>query len=142
MEYKWFKAGEEDSSYVDIRTAVFCDEQGYTVEDEFDEDDKNCPHLVIFSDGKPLSTGRVLKVDGETGRIGRIAVVKSMRGTGLGEKTVLELLRYAKEQGYKTILLGAQSYAVGFYEKCGFRLVGTAEYMDGHIPHMEMIQTF
>lgn len=142
MEYKWYKAGEESDSYADIRKEVFCDEQGYTVEDEFDEYDKNCPHLVIYADGVPVSTGRVIEVDSLTAKIGRIAVLKHMRGTGLGEKTVLELLRYAKEKGYKTILLSAQTYAVGFYEKCGFRLTDAPEYPDGHIPHRDMILTF
>lgn len=142
LEYKWFKAGETDSSYENIRTEVFVDEQGYDRADEFDDYDNNCPHLVIFSDGEAVSTGRVTEIDSLTCKIGRIAVRKCLRGTGLGEKTVLELLRFSKSAGYKTVLVSAQSYAVGFYEKCGFALTGTPEYLDGHILHLDMVKTF
>lgn len=142
LEYKWFAPGENDDAHIHIRTEVFINEQGYTPELEFDEYDGNVPHLVIFSDGEPVATGRVIKEDAKTAKIGRIAVMKKMRGTGLGEKTVLELLRFARETGAETVLLSAQTYAVGFYEKCGFVLTGTPEYMDGHIPHLDMIKTF
>lgn len=138
MEYKWFKSGETDKSYEDIRTEVFVKEQGYPFELEFDGYDNICPHLVIFAGGEPVATGRVIRADSNTAKLGRIAVKKSQRGTGLGEKIVLELLRYAREQGFKTVLVSAQTYAVGFYEKCGFNSVGTPEYMDGHISHIDM----
>ena len=61
---------------------------------------------------------------------------------GLGEKIVLELLRKAKEEGAKTVRVGAQTHAVGFYEKCGFSLLGTPEYLEENIPHYDMILHF
>lgn len=142
LEYKWYDAGVKDPAWVDIRVKVFVEEQEYPIELEFDDYDETVPHLVIFSDGEPASTGRIIMVDDETAKIGRIAVMKNMRGTGLGEKTVFELLRKVRENGAKTVLLSAQTYATGFYEKCGFKLVGTPEYMDEHLPHLDMIQTF
>lgn len=142
LEYKWYEAGVKDPAWINVRTEVFVEEQGYPVELEFDDYDDTMPHLVIFSDGEAVATGRPIPVDEDTAKIGRIAVLKKMRGTGLGEKVVMELLRYVREQGAKTVLLSAQTYAVGFYEKCGFKLVGTPEYMDEHIPHRDMIQTF
>ena len=48
----------------------------------------------------------------------------------------------AKEEGAKTVRVGAQTHAVGFYEKCGFSLIGTPEYLEENIPHYDMILNF
>lgn len=140
IEYKWFGAGVTDPSFRDLRIQVFVDEQGFSEEIEFDGYDKIVPHLAVFSDGIPVATGRIIEVDKSTCKIGRIAVKKEMRGTGLGEKTVRELLRQAKELGYSKAIVGAQTHAVGFYEKCGFIPVGTDEYFEEHVPHLDMYQ--
>lgn len=142
LEYKWFPAGVIDDSFKNLRVEIFVKEQGVPEENEFDEYDMQVPHLVIFSDNEPVATGRVIPYGEDTVKIGRIAVKKTMRGTGLGEKIVLELLRKSKEDGAKTVRVGAQTHAVGFYEKCGFSLVGTPEYMEENIPHYDMILNF
>ncbi len=142
LEYKWFPAGVIDDSFRNLRIEIFVKEQGVPEENEFDEYDMQVPHLVIFSDGEAVATGRVIPYGEDTVKIGRIAVKKTMRGTGLGEKIVLELLRKSKEDGAKTVRVGAQTHAVGFYEKCGFSLLGTPEYMEENIPHYDMILNF
>ena len=138
LEYKWFDAGETDKSFVDLRVSVFVNEQGVPRENEFDEYDLVCPQLVIFLDGEPAATGRYIPYGEKTVKIGRIAVRKDLRGKGLGEKLVAELLRGAKESGAQKVALGAQTHAVGFYEKCGFVLTGEPEYMEENIPHLNM----
>ncbi len=142
VEYKWIPAGVIDCSFRDLRKAIFVKEQGVPEENEFDEYDLQVPHLVIYSDGEPVATGRFIPYGEDTVKIGRIAVKKDKRGLGLGEKIVLELLRKAKEEGAKTVRVGAQTHAVGFYEKCGFSLLGTPEYMEENIPHYDMILHF
>ena len=142
LEYKWFPAGVIDDSFRNLRIDIFVKEQGVPEENEFDEYDTQVPHLVIFSDSEAVATGRVIPYGEDTVKIGRIAVKKTMRGTGLGEKIVLELLRKSKEDGAKTVRVGAQTHAVGFYEKCGFKLFGTPEYMEENIPHYDMILNF
>ena len=142
LEYKWFPAGVIDDSFRNLRIEIFVKEQGVPEENEFDEYDMQVPHLVIFSDGEPVATGRIIPYGEDTVKIGRIAVKKDKRGLHLGEKIVLELLRKSKEDGAKTVCVGAQTHAVGFYKKCGFSLVGTPEYMEENIPHYDMILNF
>lgn len=142
MEYKWFEKGIIDDSFRDLRIEIFVKEQGVPQENEFDDYDLQVPHLVIFLDGEAVATGRIIPYGEDTVKIGRIAVKKDKRGLHLGEKIVLELLRKSKEDGAKTVYVGAQTHAVGFYEKCGFRLVGTPEYMEENIPHYDMILEF
>lgn len=142
LEYKWIDSGIIDDSFRNLRIEIFVKEQGVPEENEFDEYDLQVPHLVIFSDGEAVATGRIIPYGENTVKIGRIAVKKDKRGLGLGEKIVRELLRKAKEDGAKTVRVGAQTHAVGFYEKCGFSLVGTPEYLEENIPHYDMTLDF
>ena len=142
LEYKWFEKGIIDDSFRKLRIEIFVKEQGVPQENEFDDYDLQVPHLVIFLDGEAVATGRVIPYGEDTVKIGRIAVKKDKRGLHLGEKIVLELLRKSKEDGAKTVYVGAQTHAVGFYEKCGFKLVGTPEYLEENIPHYDMVQHF
>ena len=142
VDYKWFPAGVIDDSFRNLRIDIFVKEQGVPVENEFDDYDLQVPHLVIYYEGEPVATGRIIPYGEDTVKIGRIAVMKNKRGLGLGEKIVLELLRKAKEDGAKTVCVGAQTHAVGFYEKCGFSLVGTPEYLEENIPHYDMVLKF
>ncbi len=138
IEYKWIPAGVTDSSFRNIRIDVFVKEQGVNEDAEFDDFDMQVPHLVVFQDGEAVATGRIIPYGENTVKLGRIAVKKDKRGLHLGEKTVLELLRKAKEDGAEKVFIGAQTHAVGFYEKCGFSLVGTPEYSEENIPHLDM----
>ncbi len=142
LEYKWFPAGVIDDSFRKLRIDIFVKEQGVPEENEFDDYDMQVPHLVIFLDGEAVATGRVIPYGEDTVKIGRIAVKKDKRGLHLGEKIVLELLRKSKDDGAKTVRVGAQTHAVGFYEKCGFTLLGTPEYLEENIPHYDMRLNF
>ena len=142
LEYKWFDSGIIDDSFRNLRIEIFVKEQGVPEENEFDDFDLQVPHLVIFLDGEAVATGRVIPYGENTVKIGRIAVKKDKRGLHLGEKIVLELLRKSKEDGAKKVYVGAQTHAVGFYEKCGFTLVGTPEYLEENIPHYDMYLKF
>ncbi len=142
LEYKWFPAGIIDPSFRNLRIEIFVKEQGVPEENEFDDFDLQVPHLVIFLDGEAVATGRNIPYGENTVKIGRIAVKKEKRGLHLGEKIVKELLRKAREDGAKTVRVGAQTHAVGFYEKCGFTLLGTPEYLEENIPHYDMYLEF
>lgn len=134
-----------DSGFEDaqkIRTAVFVEEQGYSAEMEFDEEDAVAVHAVLYQDGEPAATGRMVDLGGGVFKPGRIAVMKDQRGTHLGEKVVAALMDEGIKRGAKEFYISAQTQARGFYEKLGFTCVdGAIEYPDGHIPHIDMIRT-
>lgn len=120
-----------------LRIEVFVDEQGVDKDIELDEFDDEAVHMLAYHDGVPVGTARLL-FKGETGKIGRFCVVKGHRGTGLGllllKAAIKELQTYENvTRGY----LSAQTYAVPFYEKCGFSVYGD-EYMEAGIPHRDM----
>lgn len=133
----WYESGEDYTPSRQIRETVFVEEQGYTLEEEFDEYDAVCPHLVLFEGEIPVATGRLILLPDGTAKLGRIAVLKSHRGKHLGAKIVEDLLEKAKLLGAKRAYVSAQCYAIPFYNKFGFKEYGE-EYPDGRIPHMDM----
>lgn len=120
-----------------LRREVFMVEQGVSYEEEFDDLDDQAIHLLATVDGAPAGTTRLL-TEGTTGKIGRVCVAKAFRGTGLGAKLLeASITRLQNISGLTCLKLGAQTYALGFYEKHGFRAYGK-EYDDAGIPHRWM----
>ncbi|HMS95377.1 MAG TPA: GNAT family N-acetyltransferase [Tabrizicola sp.] len=120
-----------------LRRVVFIEEQGVSEEDEIDDQDDVAIHLMALHGERPVGTARML-IKGETGKIGRVCVLSEARGTGLGAALIracLEELR--RVPGVSEALLGAQTHALGFYERLGFVVEGE-EYLDADIPHYDM----
>lgn len=119
-----------------IRTEVFMKEQGFT--NEFDDWDEKVSHVVLFINGEPSGTGRLLP--GENNKIfviGRVAVLKKYRKLHLGTQIINALEEEAKRLGGINIELSAQCSAKGFYEKIGYTAVGET-YLDEHCEHIHM----
>lgn len=142
MEIRIFTG--RDSGFEDakkVRTAVFVEEQGYPVDMEFDEADGTATHVVLYEDGEPVATGRMLDLGDRAFKPGRIAVRKEKRGEHLGEKVVTALMDAGVKLGAKEFHISAQVQARGFYEKLGYTCVDESNvYPDGHIPHVDMIK--
>lgn len=120
-----------------LRRVVFIEEQGVSEADEVDGLDGLAIHLLAWDGEAPVGTARLL-LKGPTGKIGRVCVLPSARGTGLGAaliRTALEVLR--GQPGVTEAYLGSQSHATGFYEKLGFVVEGP-EFPDAGIPHRHM----
>lgn len=119
-----------------IRTEVFTNEQGADANGEFDCYDSTAQFALFFENGNAVGTARI--ADTEQGvKIGRIAIVKACRGKGYGTVIVKAVTQKAFEQGARRVLVDAQNYAVPFYEKLGFTVIG-AEIKDRGLPHIPM----
>lgn len=119
-----------------LRRVVFIEEQGVPETDEIDDKDDTAIHLLANDDGHPVGSARLLLL-GKTGKIGRVCVLPSHRGTGLGAALIRAALTELRAQGMTTAKLGSQTHAIGFYERLGFTATGP-EYMDAGIPHRDM----
>ncbi len=121
-----------------LRREVFIEEQGVSPDDEIDGLDDSAIHLLAYVGDAPVGTARLL-VKGDTGKIGRVCVRASSRGTGLGAALIHAALAELRSlPGLRLATLGAQSHATGFYAALGFRVVGEA-FMDAGIEHREMV---
>lgn len=122
-----------------LRFEVFVDEQGVPVEEERDALDDTATHLLALQDDTPVGTARIVFQD-DTAKIGRVCVVKTARGTGLGAKLIEACVNVARNQaGITRAKLGAQTHAIGFYEKLGFEVYGPV-YLDAGIDHRDMVK--
>jgi YbgC/YbaW family acyl-CoA thioester hydrolase len=108
-----------------VRTEVFVQEQGIDAKDEWDAADAGAVHAVITNRfGHPLATARLLEKSQGIAQIGRMAVLRVMRGSGLGRQLLLGLVAIAQARGDKEVRLHAQCSAQAFYAGEGFEPVG------------------
>lgn len=119
----------------EIRVRVFMDEQGF--QNEFDDLDNACTHIVLFDSALPVATCRIWQENGEW-HVGRLAVIKACRGQGLGQNMLAQAEAYVRKRGADRLCLHAQCRAEPFYRKCGYTPYGEIDYDEGveHI-HME-----
>ncbi|WP_273168707.1 GNAT family N-acetyltransferase [Actinomyces israelii] len=139
----------------DVRLEVFVAEQDVPLALEIDarDDEPTTIHVLARgADGAPLAAGRLLADPGRPGlvHLGRLAVRRVCRGTGLGVRMVATIedaarrrAAVAQEDGGAavTVMLSAQEQAMGFYERCGYTVVGGERYLDAGIWHQDMART-
>jgi YbgC/YbaW family acyl-CoA thioester hydrolase len=123
-----------------LRTAVFVEEQKVPAAMEWDAADADAVHAVAANRfGAALATGRLLQHAPGVARIGRMAVVKLLRGSGVGRQVLDALLQAARERGDHEVLLHAQLSAVNFYVRAGFTTQGDT-FEEAGIGHIEMVK--
>jgi len=142
---------EEMADALEIRRAVFIDEQHVPEDEEVDRYDDDptvvadAIHVlvhVIHVDGDvgdPIATGRLL-LDGspdERAHIGRVAVLAEHRRTGTGRVVMLWLQDEARRLGRPGVTLAAQLHAIPFYERLGYTARGDI-FFDAAIEHRWM----
>jgi predicted GNAT family N-acyltransferase len=120
-----------------IRLRVFVKEQGVPEEIELDSDDQRAIHFLALVSGRAAGTARLVIRRGSA-KIGRMAVLRSYRGKGVGRKLLQRAIAAAEEINARRIYLHAQVAVMGFYEKLGFRCVGPV-FAEAAIPHRKMI---
>ncbi|MGC1173105.1 YbgC/FadM family acyl-CoA thioesterase [Polaromonas sp.] len=123
-----------------IRTAVFVEEQRIPMDMEWDEADATAVHAVAYNGlGQAIGTGRLLQHAAGSGKIGRMAVNRVLRGSSLGRELLGALMAAARERGDTEVLLHAQRSAEGFYNRLGFQPRGEP-FDEVDIPHIEMVK--
>lgn len=121
-----------------IRFEVFVEEQKVPAELEMDHMDAVCVHAVAYdAAGTPVGTGRLLP----DGHIGRMAVRKSARGTGVGGALLRALMAQARARGDRQVELSSQTHAAPFYQRHGFTIEGD-EFFEAGIAHINMRHKF
>ncbi len=119
-----------------IREDVFVTEQGF--DDEFDEIDGRAAHLIAYVNGIAAGTCRIF-AGSEPGEfiLGRLAVLKDQRGSGLGAALIAGAEGEARRRGGRVIRLHSQLQAEPFYKKQGYTPYGDVEPEQGR-PHIWM----
>lgn len=127
---------------VAVRMRVFVGEQGIPAAVEVDDADSapDTVHAVALHDGKVIATGRLLPdVDGKGPHVGRMAVERAWRRSGVGGQVLAFLEEQGRALGFRQITLHAQEYVKSFYAGHGYEEVGEM-FLEENIPHREMMK--
>ena len=133
---KLVETEQDMEAAVGIRFRVFVDEQSVPPEIELDEYDAVATHAIALLDGVAVGTGRAI-VEGDSARIGRMAVDRQHRRSGVGGLILRFLEDEAREQGATEFVLHAQEYVKTFYAGHGYEEHGDT-FMEAGILHVEM----
>ena len=129
-----------DRSEVDealaLREQVFSVEQGVDLAADRDGLDDLAIQVVAVESGRVVGTCRVL-LDGDIGRLGRMAVESGSRGRGLGAAILAAAERLARDAGARLMRLHAQRYVEDLYARAGYARYGEPFDEEG-IPHVAM----
>jgi YbgC/YbaW family acyl-CoA thioester hydrolase len=124
-----------------LRLEVFVQEQQIPLALEQDAEDDRALHVLVRNRiGAPVATGRLLRTGPKVSRIGRVAVKRSLRGTGVGQVALQALVSAAKDRGDLEVMLHAQASATRFYLAQGFKAVGES-FKEAGIDHIEMVKS-
>lgn len=117
-----------------VRQVVFVEEQAVPLALEWDGLDADAQHLLAHDcHGAPIGCARILS----NGSIGRMAVLPDWRKHGVGMALLEAAIHLCRQQGWQEANLSAQTHAIGFYERAGFK-VCSETYLDAGIPHRDM----
>lgn len=116
-----------------IRIQVFIEEQSVPAAEEWDRWDAFSVHALAIKNGRAIGTARLTR----EGKVGRMAVLKEHRKTGVGTALMQALIDVAEERGIPELNLHAQDHAKDFYKAFGFKSVGTP-FMECDISHIAM----
>src|SRR6266700_2721804 len=129
----------ESDAYFDLRWRILRQPWGQPRGSERDSEDDSAFHLLLVdAAGNPLACGRLhLAAPGEA-QVRYMAVDEHARGCGYGSRILEALEAEARGRGVRKIVLNARDYAVEFYRKRGYDVIGDAETLFGVIRHLWM----
>ena len=155
VEVRRAETDAERADALEVRRAVFIDEQGVPEDLEVDGRDDESIHFVAYTDGepsegdserhdtddsRPIGAGRLREVGERVGKVERIAVLQSYRGEGVGRKIMRTLEATAAERGLSKLVMHAQTPVEGFYRDLGYETTSD-EFEEAGIPHVEMAKS-
>jgi predicted GNAT family N-acyltransferase len=120
-----------------LRHRVFVVEQRVPVELERDEKDDEAFHAVALQGERCIGTGRLVRLEGGVGRVGRMAVDPVFRRRHVGDLVLTALESRARSDGLREIELHAQCHVEAFYARHGYAREG-AVFEEAGIEHVVM----
>ena len=122
------------------RFEIFVCEQKIVEEQDFDDKDKVCHHIMLKENERVVVYCRIVPkgIGYDYISVGRVLVLSSHRRKGIAQEMMKVALEFIKNNlDEKTVVLSAQLYAKGLYESVGFKVISDV-YDEVNIPHVKM----
>lgn len=128
----------EWDGYYDLRYRILREPLGKERGSERNEGDETGRHFALYENGELLAVARLDEVDEHTCQARFVAVESNLQGKGYGKKIMQALETEAAGLNYQKLILHARDYALPFYEKLGYTLVGPSYKLFDVLQHFEM----
>lgn len=136
-------SAEEFARYYDLRWRVLRKPWGQPPGSERDRLEDESIHVMAGdNDRMPVGIGRIHFPGAHEAQIRYMAVEESYRGRGFGKAVLARLEEIARKRGVVRIILNAREGALPFYERSGYRVLGTGHTLFGCIRHARMEKRF
>ncbi len=119
---------------VDLRNQILRKPLGLTFTNEELENEKNEILIAAFEEDEILGCCVLCPIENERFRLRQMAVKDDVQGKGIGASIMSFAETIAKDKGYKYMLMHARDSAIGFYEKFGYKVIGTP-FVEVNLPH-------
>ena len=137
IDIKFTQNDREMLSCLSLRRTVFIEEQNVPENEEVDEDDPNCDHILLTISDDPVGAARLKYYDNFV-KVQRVCVLKNYRGQGIGSNIINFIIKHIEKNDIcNSVRLGSQIHALEFYKGLGFVEFGE-EYLDAGILHKDM----
>ncbi|MFN3802588.1 GNAT family N-acetyltransferase [Belliella pelovolcani] len=133
------KTKEQLDTIFKIREIVFVIEQEVDPAEEYDEFEASSTHFLATVEGEPAGTAR-WRFTKNGIKLERFAVLKEMRGKGVGQalvQAVIDDIAESEQAKDKLLYMHAQLPAMSLYAKFGFEKVGEM-FEECNIMHYQM----
>ncbi|WP_135851047.1 GNAT family N-acetyltransferase [Halorussus salinus] len=159
VEVRRAETDAERADALEVRRAVFVEEQGVPEDLEMDGRDGESIHFVAYDadaaagesserddadpgpdNRRPIGAGRLREVGEGVAKVERIAVLQPHRGEGVGREIMRTLEATATERGLSELVMHAQTPVEGFYRDLGYETTSD-EFEEAGIAHVEMAKS-
>lgn len=134
-------ASEQDwDAYYDLRYRILREPLGKERGSERNEGDETGIHFTLVENTVFIAVARLDSVDETVCQARFVAVESHLQGKGYGRKIMTALENEARNLGYRKLILHARDYALPFYERLGYTLVGPSYKLFDVLQHFEMFK--
>jgi predicted GNAT family N-acyltransferase len=123
-----------------LREAILRAPLGLPLGEEELADDTGRRHFCATCDGAVVGTVSLKPLDSETLQLRQMAVAEARRGDGIGARLLAQAEAWARDNGYRLMVLHARLGAEGFYARFGYLAEGEP-FEENTIPHIRMTKS-
>ena len=142
MEIRAPKTEKEWEAYYDLRYEVLRKPLGKPIGSERNEGDAIGIHFALFDNDVIRAIARLDPIDKNTCQVRFVAVSSEIQGKGYGKLIMLRVEAEGRKEGYSKLILHARDYAVEFYKKLDYKLIGESYKLFDILQHYLMEKNF
>jgi ribosomal protein S18 acetylase RimI-like enzyme len=127
----------EYQQMIKLRDDILRKPLGLSFDKEELDNEKDNLLMAAYEDDVMLGCCMLVEENPQTVRLRQMAVLNDLQGKGIGKALMNFAENLARDRGYQKISMHARQNAIGFYEKMGYKKVGS-EFKELTIPHYIM----